>query len=88
VKTPEEPLDKRPPQSSTYSITAIDGYLRNAGVWLALNRNSTKDPDENIFKRRVKYGLYKVSSGKRLNAGDNGCLNFIKKNSEMISELV
>ncbi|MEZ8644920.1 hypothetical protein AB6D52_09590 [Vibrio cyclitrophicus] len=34
------------PQSSTYSITAIDGYLRNAEVWLDLNRNSTKDPDE------------------------------------------
>ncbi|TKF25162.1 hypothetical protein FCV50_22675 [Vibrio kanaloae] len=34
------------PQLSTYSITAIDGYLRNAEVWLDLNRNSTKDPDE------------------------------------------
>ncbi|MBM7037928.1 hypothetical protein [Vibrio ulleungensis] len=33
-------------QTSTYSVTAIDGYLRNAEVWLDLNKNSIKDPDE------------------------------------------
>jgi len=33
-------------QKSTYNVTAIDGYLRNAEVWLDLNKNSVKDPDE------------------------------------------
>jgi len=46
VETPRGSSGETTPQSVTYSITAIDGYLRNAEVWLDLNRYSTKDFDE------------------------------------------
>lgn len=32
--------------TTTYSVTAIDGYLSNADVWLDLNNNSVKDQGE------------------------------------------
>lgn len=35
-----------PPLTSTYSVTAIDGYLQNAQVWLDLNGNFQLDANE------------------------------------------
>lgn len=34
------------PHQSSYSVTAIDGYLRNAEIWLDMNGNFTKDNGE------------------------------------------
>ena len=38
--------DDAPPASSTLKATAIDGYLRNALVWLDVNGNNQPDSDE------------------------------------------
>ncbi|MDF2153956.1 alpha-amylase [Vibrio sp. CAU 1672] len=37
---------KPPPPQQSLQVKAIDGYLRNAQVWLDLNRNYLKDPGE------------------------------------------
>ncbi|WP_024605264.1 thrombospondin type 3 repeat-containing protein [Pseudoalteromonas sp. TAE79] len=42
-----QPIEKSPETvTQTYTITAIDGYLRSAVVWLDLNNNGRQDTDE------------------------------------------
>lgn len=43
---PVSPSEPTTPQSEVYSVTAIDGYLQNAQVWLDLNSNFLLDAGE------------------------------------------